>query len=54
MEPGNVVFVDSLNKPGLVISLSCPHEEDATYDVFQVLVGGKIRNVYRFMLRLIQ
>ena len=45
------MFVESLKRPGIIVSLSCPHEEDASYDVFLVLVGGKLRNIYRFMMR---
>lgn len=51
IETGGVVFVESLKRPGIIVSLSCPHEEDASYDVFLVLVGGKLRNIYRFMMR---
>lgn len=51
IEVGGVVFVESLKKPGVVVGTSSFHEEDASYDVFLVLVGGKFRNIYRFMMR---
>ncbi len=51
IETGGVVFVESLKRPGIIVSLSSQHEEDASYDVFLVLVGGKLRNIYRFMMR---